>query len=132
MFDQALRVEWACTQACLGCWDEEVTLIVEEMCHIPEFFEYQASQWEARPGNRSIGSTISPTLWDGLQSYANKQARLYQALGQTFQAQWAPALHEGTDNSCTPLSHRDIQLGQPPGSEVDVHDDEEEDVYGDA
>ena len=69
----ALRIEWCKARACAMWWSEEVTLLIEEMQQVCNFFAWQAAWWQ---GQASRHSSLSSVELDGMRAYALRQAAL--------------------------------------------------------
>ncbi|KAJ7469422.1 hypothetical protein FB451DRAFT_1476206 [Mycena latifolia] len=83
--DEALRIEWAKTNARAMRWSEEVDLLEEEMCRVLQFLTWQADWWEAQVGRRELPD--GPQL-EGETAYALRQGRLKRKLGAKFTEMW--------------------------------------------
>lgn len=88
--DECMRIEWMKTRARARRWREEVQLLQEEMRRVLVFFEWKATWWRDLECQRHAG--LSTALCVGLAAYAEKQARMYEALALKFQNMWVPFL----------------------------------------
>ncbi|KAF7790585.1 hypothetical protein EIP86_001541 [Pleurotus ostreatoroseus] len=85
--DEALKVEWARSQARSERWIEEVALLWEEMRRAVCYCRWLAAWWERQSENRT---TVTPELREGLAAYAKKQATSERLLAQRWDAKFAP------------------------------------------
>ncbi|KAA1474820.1 hypothetical protein DENSPDRAFT_852549 [Dentipellis sp. KUC8613] len=88
-FGDSMRVEWAKMRAWALRWEEEVELLLEEMCRVLKTFETEAIVWRTRGSARS---NIRGDVESGLAAYAAKQAAIREALASKFRAQWCPII----------------------------------------
>ncbi|TDL14820.1 hypothetical protein BD410DRAFT_845698 [Rickenella mellea] len=100
-----MRVEWVKSKARAERWDEEVTLVAEEMRRTLAFLEWRAKWWEGQVHRRSlvVGDIQPPQvrpatadLFSGLRAYALKQAAIQHALARRFAVLWVPFLSNHT------------------------------------
>ena len=73
-----MRVEWAQCAARADRWEEEVTLLQEEMRRVVEFLEWKSGDWLTKADLRT--DPIAPAVRSGLSAYANKQTAVYHNL----------------------------------------------------
>ena len=66
-------------------WDEEITLLTEEMRRTTVFLNWQAQWWKERSEWRKVSDV---GLQEGIKAYANRQAALRQALASQFTYLW--------------------------------------------
>ena len=85
-----MRVEWAQCMAHADCWEEEVTLLQEEMRRIVHFLEWKSHNWSSRVDARAGNTT--PTIRSGISAYAKKQASVYLNLAVRFSQRWRSTL----------------------------------------
>ena len=88
--NEDMRVEWAQCAARADRWEEEVTLLQEEMRRVVEFLEWRSSDWFAKAGLRM--DTTTPVVCAGLSAYGNKQGSIYHNLAVRFSQRWLPVL----------------------------------------
>ena len=88
--NEDMRVEWAQCMARADRWEEEVTLLQEEMRRIVHFLEWRSSHWLTQVDSRT--GTIAPSVRSGLSAYANKQATVFHNLAVRFCQLWYMAL----------------------------------------
>ncbi|TDL14069.1 hypothetical protein BD410DRAFT_687969, partial [Rickenella mellea] len=84
-FDEDMKIEWMKTRARAQRWDEEVSLVFEEMRRTLEFFEWRATFWEMQAGRRT---EIGTDFISGLTAYAAKQAAGLRRLARRFATLW--------------------------------------------
>lgn len=82
-------MEWAQSRARAARWDEEVSLIVEEMRRVLHFLMWH-EQWWVEQGERR--SNVRSDIQDGLRAYAAKQASIRAGLAEKFADRWYPLL----------------------------------------
>ncbi|TDL14508.1 hypothetical protein BD410DRAFT_733990, partial [Rickenella mellea] len=96
-----MRVEWVKSKARAERWDEEVTLVAEEMRRTLAFLEWRACWWEGQVHRRvrDVGDTtplqrrsVTPDILSGLRAYALKQAAIQRNLARHFAVLWVPFL----------------------------------------
>jgi hypothetical protein len=115
---ESMRVHWARCQARADRYEEEVTLIVEEMGRTLRYFEWKQSWWLSLQSTREQ-SASPPTVevCRGLRAYSSRQANLYRMLISSFATQWRKLLvshnlgtewigqySSATDSPCTEQS----------------------------
>ncbi|KAH8111697.1 hypothetical protein DFH11DRAFT_1512691 [Phellopilus nigrolimitatus] len=88
--DAGIRVEWAKAQARAERWQEEITLIVEEMRRTLAYCDWKAAWWREQATVRIVSEV--PALASGLQAYAEKQAVTWEGLATSFAAKWYKAI----------------------------------------
>jgi hypothetical protein len=88
--NEDMRVEWAQCVARADRWEEEVTLLQEEMRRVVAFLEWRSSDWVARVALRTDVTT--PAVRTGLSAYANKQGSIFHNLAVRFARRWRSAL----------------------------------------
>lgn len=89
--DDSLQVEWAKCRARKERWEEEVLIIQEEMGRAIKYQLWRAQWWRVQRGRRTDGDRA--TL-HGIAAYAEKQAKLCEALACKFAMSWLPVLKE--------------------------------------
>ena len=85
-----MRVEWAQCMSRADRWEEEVTLLQEEMRRTVEFLEWRSGDWLTKADLRM--DNISPAVRSGLSAYANKQGSIFHHLAVRFCQQWRTTL----------------------------------------
>ena len=88
--NQSARHEWMTCRARADRWNEESTLLQEEMCRVIAFLEWTSSLWCGRVGSRS--GTVTADMQHGIDGYAHKQAGTYHGLAVSLTNQWLPHL----------------------------------------
>jgi hypothetical protein len=90
-------------------YTEEVELLLEEMCRVLAFLEWDGNRWKERAlrapqrvndtGHPSTSPENKGPLEEGLRAYALRQASVRQRLFATFAKQWhgVPAFIEMAD-----------------------------------
>ena len=73
----ALHIEWCKSRARAMRFSEEVQLLLEEMCRVRQFLEWQESWWRAKAEQKNARSIIQN---EGLRAYALRQATLRAGL----------------------------------------------------
>lgn len=88
--NEDMRVEWAQCVARADRWEEERTLLQEEMRRAVQFLEWRSTDWLAKVGSRA-GTTTS-VVRSGLSAYAKKQGAVFHNLAVRFCQCWREAL----------------------------------------
>ena len=88
--NEDMHVEWAQCMARADRWEEEVTLLREEMRRVVQFLEWQSVNWLAKADAR--GGTTTPAVRAGLLAYANKQSSVFHHLAVRFCQRWHSVL----------------------------------------
>lgn len=114
-----LRAEWVKSLARSKRWTEEVMLLKEEMRRVLAFLEWRANWWLSRPAKRSA----EPSLQEGIQAYANRQAVMFQTMRTSFLDRWSGL----EKDSVLPISGVVQEDGMVDQDEVDMEDDDVED-----
>ena len=88
-----MRAHWAKCQARADRYDEEVSLIVEEMGRTLRYFEWKQSWWLSLQSERAKSLHPPPVdVQRGLHAYAHRQANIYQVLVISFANRWRKTL----------------------------------------
>lgn len=90
-FSDAMRVEWGKTRARAERWSEEVRLLQEEMRRVLEYCTWKTTWWRSREIERA---DVDNAVVSGLTAYAEKQAVVWEALGQVFAIKWSAVLQK--------------------------------------
>ncbi|KAH8113739.1 hypothetical protein DFH11DRAFT_1509928, partial [Phellopilus nigrolimitatus] len=90
--DAGIRVEWAKSWARAERWEEEITLVVEEMRRTLVYSDWKAAWWRAQSSCRLDASS---DVIDSLRAYAEKQATGWEALATFFAAKWYRTISMG-------------------------------------
>ena len=88
--NEDMRVEWAQSVAHADRWEEEVTLLQEEMRRVVQFLEWRSGNWLAKADIRA--DSVSPAVQAGLSAYAKEQSALFHNLAVRFCQYWRSAL----------------------------------------
>ena len=80
-------MEWAQSRARAARWDEEVSLIVEEMRRVLYFLKWREKWWIDQGERRGMARS---DIQDGLKAYAAKQASIIAGLAERFADEWYP------------------------------------------
>ena len=87
--NQSLRVEWCKGQEQAKRYEEEVELVVEEMCRTLATFELNTSDLDKRAGSLLLsGSAVEAAVVNGAAAYAFKQASIQRRLVKVFMNNW--------------------------------------------
>jgi hypothetical protein len=81
----ALRIEWCKARARAAHWSEEVTELMEEMCHVKEFLDWHAGWWDEQA---FCWSGLEQAQMEGVVAYARRQAAMRCKMRQRFETQW--------------------------------------------
>ena len=118
-----MRVEWAQCVARADCWEEEVTLLQEEMRRVVVFLEWRSNDWLTRVNLRTDVTT--PAVCAGLSAYARKQGSIFCNLAVRFSQRWRSALkslslpHAWATKFLKPLNAPDPgQTDDPPATPI--------------
>lgn len=82
---KGLRVEWAKSYARAERWEEEVSLVQEEMRRVLAFLNDKARWWREQS---CLRTNVDDATLSGIRAYAEKQAELRHALGIDFACEW--------------------------------------------
>ena len=85
-----MRVEWAQCMACADCWEEEVTLLQEEMRQVVDFLEWRSRDWLSKVDART--GTVTSAVCAGLSAYAREQGSVFHSLAVQFCQCWHSTL----------------------------------------
>ena len=88
--NEDMRVEWAQSIARADRWEEEVTLLQEEMRRVVQFLEWRSENWLSKVDIRA--DSVLPMVQAGLSAYAKKQSALFHNLAVRFCQYWRSAL----------------------------------------
>ncbi|KAK7026145.1 hypothetical protein R3P38DRAFT_2529348 [Favolaschia claudopus] len=83
--NEAVRIEWAKTRARALRWQEEVTLLEEEMRRTLQYLQWRSDWWKQQIGRRGLAD--GPQL-EGETSYALRQAAIQSTLAEGFTKEW--------------------------------------------
>ncbi|KAI0037791.1 hypothetical protein FA95DRAFT_1585548 [Auriscalpium vulgare] len=85
----SFRVDWAHARARWKRWDEEIALLLEEMCRAIRDLEHRAAVWQSKATARS---DAPDDIRSGLQAFAQRQACHARDLAHSFVNTWRPLL----------------------------------------
>lgn len=85
----SVRVEWAKLRARVARWDEEGTLLMEEMRRVVSFLRWKARWWSSVASSRATGDV---RVRDGATAYALKQSDNFSYLSESFICWWGLVL----------------------------------------
>jgi hypothetical protein len=105
-----MRVEWAKSKARADRWQEEITLLTEEMRRVLRYFEWKASWWRTQQDRRSQASV---DVRDGVAAYAQKQTTVVNKLARSFASKWYPTLIANGLPTDWPIDVMPNSSGQP-------------------
>jgi hypothetical protein len=88
--NEDMRVEWAQCVARADRWEEEVTLLQEEIRRVVHFLEWKSKEWVSRANVRA--GAVTPEVSLGLSAYARKQASIFRNLAVRFCQRWRSTL----------------------------------------
>ncbi|KAJ7715855.1 hypothetical protein DFH07DRAFT_762650 [Mycena maculata] len=80
-------IEWCCAKARKTRWEEEVTLLREEMQRVVRYLEWQTGTWENHGVVARTRLDVSPAVRQGLEAYAMKQASIHRDLRVFYKQQ---------------------------------------------
>lgn len=100
-----LRIQWCKQRARAHRWVEECLLLREEMRRVLQFFEWRATQWEARIAQDRLHTGA---ILEGATAYAHHQAALQRALRERCITLWAADLADPEDVHDTSCKHLSI------------------------
>jgi len=107
---QGMRVEWAKSKAHADRWQEEITLLSEEMHRVLWYFGWKTSWWKAHRDRRP---QTASDIHNGLAVYTEKQAAIVHGLAKSFALKWYPTLVANGLSTDWPLDILLIQNRQP-------------------
>ncbi|KAF7967079.1 hypothetical protein HWV62_35917 [Athelia sp. TMB] len=104
---EAMRIEWCKSRARAMRWSEEVLLLREEMRRVIAFLHWHADWWISQ-GDGRTDVALLPEIWQGLRSYAARQAAIRKSMAAHFDSLWTTAWTniadgEGRDNELLEL-----------------------------
>ena len=88
--NEDMRVEWAQCMARAERWEEEKTLLQEEMRRVVEFLQWRSDNWLAKVESRT--DDAAPPICAGISAYAKKQSAVYHHLAVRFCQRWHMSL----------------------------------------
>ena len=88
--NEDMHVEWSQCVAHADCWQEEETLLQEEMRRVVHFLEWRSCDWLSKVDARA--GTVTPALRARLSAYARKQGSVYHNLAVRFCQRWHSTL----------------------------------------
>lgn len=91
VLDDSLQVEWSKSHARKQRWEEEVTIVLEEMRRVIAYHEWKAQWWRSQVARHP--NTDAASL-HGVAAYAEKQSHLSEQLARRCAECWLPALKE--------------------------------------
>ncbi|KAJ7466765.1 hypothetical protein B0H11DRAFT_1921662 [Mycena galericulata] len=91
---ESVRVEWSRAKARKIRWEEEVTLLREEMRRVLRYLDWQARCWD----ERALTPRGSEELQAGLRGYAARQSRMHRELGAFFRKRWSLDVRMATES----------------------------------
>ncbi|KAH8112018.1 hypothetical protein DFH11DRAFT_1512109, partial [Phellopilus nigrolimitatus] len=83
--------EWAKAQARAERWQEEITLVLEEMRRTLTYCDWKAAWWRDQASLRKASEDPAcgkEQLANGLRAYAEKQAHTWEVMGTSFAERW--------------------------------------------
>jgi hypothetical protein len=84
-----MRTAWTRSQARVERYREEVELIQEEMRRTLVYHDWVARLWRSR---KAVASHLDRQIMAGMQSYAEKQAVVWERLAHSAAIRWSIAL----------------------------------------
>lgn len=75
----ALRIEWCKARARARRWEEECSLLVEEMRRVLQFWKWEVDGWMGRAEGTGF-EDMSPAAVEGRRAYAFRQAAIRMSL----------------------------------------------------
>ncbi|KAF8430758.1 hypothetical protein L210DRAFT_3614605 [Boletus edulis BED1] len=87
-----LRIEWTKARARYRRWDEEVHFLLEKICRILTFLEWEAEWWDQRAVLRRFKKSED---MEAFTAYAKRQAAIRRKLNTSFAANWVHVEDEG-------------------------------------
>jgi len=88
--NEDMRVEWAQCMARADRWEEEVTLLQEEMRRVVDFLEWRSRDWLSKVDART--GTVTSAVRAGLSAYAREQGSVFHSLAVQFCQRWHSTL----------------------------------------
>lgn len=86
-FSTTMRTEWARSRARAERWEEEETLLIEEMRRVLAYCEWRAAWWREQSQRRKNTDT-DEALVRGLEAYAEKQAVIFDNMATRCGTRW--------------------------------------------
>ena len=66
-------------------WEEELQLVVEEMCRVLCYLDWRSHYWRSLVSKREVSHA---TVREGIAAYAEKQAYIAQMMAHRFSKEW--------------------------------------------
>ena len=85
--NEDMRVEWVQCMARADRWEEEVTLLKEEMRRVVQFLEWRSDSWFLKVDARA-GDDVTSAVRAGISAYARKQGSIFHNLAVRFAQRW--------------------------------------------
>ncbi|KAL1724918.1 hypothetical protein EV714DRAFT_240356 [Schizophyllum commune] len=117
---EGIRVEWCKAFARLRRWQEQISLVREEMRRTPISLRRRADEWEAR----RVADNREGALGEGARAYAARQRRLFQELAKHFETMFDNA-PKGSRINLDYARKLDDEM-QEEGEQDDEDDEEDE------
>jgi hypothetical protein len=127
--NEDMRAEWAQCMARAERWEEEVTLLQEEMRRVVQFLQWRSDEWFTKVDVRL--DAVASAVHSGLSAYANKQASIFHNLAVRFCQCWRSVLitlslphnwaTEFLETHEKPLSNPDFEKRKPAKGSPTAH-----------
>jgi hypothetical protein len=91
---EQVRVHWTKMISYAERWEEELTMLPEEMRRTFAYFEWEAKWWRKQAARRRVEQ---PLLASALHAYAYRQAAIREKRIASFAQIWIPLLERHTD-----------------------------------
>ncbi|KAJ7826746.1 hypothetical protein B0H13DRAFT_1657348 [Mycena leptocephala] len=109
---ESMRVEWARAKARKNRWEEEVTLLREEMRRILRYLEWQADFWDERATTTTTREGLAAATRAGIRAYTLKQANVYRSLRTFFYGELNMSIGDTVDSVLASERVDDIGLDE--------------------
>jgi hypothetical protein len=88
-FNDSMRIEWAKARARMMRWQEELSIVQEEMRRVLVYLSWRAEWWRERSSLRTHDDS---SILSGVSGYANKQAAICNRMAKQCARYWLPRL----------------------------------------
>ena len=124
-----LWFEWAKSRARLERWQEEETIVEEEMKQTIAYLEWQGNLWNERQRNEGTANSSEEenALRLGQNAYASKQQARLQNMAKYLAGQWMPIIENEEERKEWEGKYGTAaMIGKGKGREMDVQSDWED------
>ncbi|KAF8887999.1 hypothetical protein CPB85DRAFT_1180587, partial [Mucidula mucida] len=81
-----LKIEWCKARARKMCWEEEVALLLEEMCRVIAYRRWNRDMWQMRGREQLAG--LDASYQQGLSAFAAEQVSHQDRVADDLESHW--------------------------------------------